>query len=186
VEFLSIDAITVAQQIARRGVSRESLKKLPGSPFCREIRGHSKMDRTPTVVRQNHKDKQEPECDCRNYEKVVRDHVLHVVLQKCAPRLPMWLPGPDNVLRDCYLRDRNTKFHQFAVNARSSPTRIGQTHSPDEIPDFTRYRRAAYGMAALPFPVQLESLPMTVSGLKIINADRQFVHNLDNQTHNGR
>ena len=105
VEFLSLDAIAVAQQIPRRGVPGESFQPLPGRPFRRGVRRHSKMDRTPTVVRENHKDEQKPGRDRRNNEEVGRDHVLHVVLQKCPPILRRRLPVPDHVLRDCCLRD---------------------------------------------------------------------------------
>src|ERR1700730_15612245 len=52
------------------------------------------------------------------------------------------------------------------MSARSAPTRVGQTHSPDEIPDFTRCRWAAFALATLPGPVGSKSFPMPgVDGL---------------------
>src|SRR5882724_4502178 len=46
------------------------------------------------------------------------------------------------------------------MNARSAPAWVGETHSPDEISDFTRYRWTACRMAALPLPVQPKSPTM--------------------------
>src|ERR1700682_1264716 len=46
--------------------------------------------------------------------------------------------GPDTSRR--LLADLDTQFHQFPMNARSAPKPIGETHSPDEIPDFNGYR----------------------------------------------
>ena len=67
---------------------------------------------------------------------------------------------PNHVFRYRCLRDRNAKFHQFPMDARSTPTRVGETHSPDEVSDFTRYRRTTCAMATLPSPIQPESLSM--------------------------
>jgi len=50
------------------------------------IRGHSKMDRTPTIVRENHKDEQQTERDRWHHKEIGRDQVLHMVLQKGPPR----------------------------------------------------------------------------------------------------
>ena len=136
-KLLSIDAIAVAQQKAGRAVPRENLQKLPGSPFRRGIRGHSNMNRTPAVVRENHKNKQDPERDRRNHDEVGGDQGLHVVLQKSLPILRRRFSVPDHVLHNCCLPDLNSEFQQFSTNARSTPTRVGEAHSPKEIRDFT-------------------------------------------------
>jgi hypothetical protein len=84
---------------------------------------------------------------------------------------------------------KDTKFHQFPVNARSAPTRIGETHSSDEIPDFIGYRRAASALATLPGPVEPKAFPMPANdgpGLAIINADRHSAHRRDSQTQKAR
>jgi hypothetical protein len=52
-ELLSIDAIAVAQQIARRTLPREAFQKLPGRPFYGGICRHTEVDRMPTIVRED-------------------------------------------------------------------------------------------------------------------------------------
>jgi hypothetical protein len=55
-KLLSINAVPIAQQIARGMVPRECLQKLTGCPFCCGVRGHSEMKRTSAVMVENHKD----------------------------------------------------------------------------------------------------------------------------------
>jgi hypothetical protein len=86
--------------------------------------------------------------------------MLHAVLQNRTPILQRWLPVSGHVLRDCCLRDLNAEFPQLPMNARSTPARIAQAHSPDEILDFTGYRWAAFAMPTLPPPVESEDLSM--------------------------
>ena len=119
---LSIDAIAVAQQKAGRAVPRESFQELPGSPFRRGIRDHSNMNRTPAVVRENHKNKQDPEWDRRNHEEVGGDQGLPGVLQKGAPILRRRLPVPDPVFRHRCLRPLNAELSQLPC-MRGAPQR---------------------------------------------------------------
>jgi hypothetical protein len=72
VEFLSIDAIAVTQQIAGLAVPREIFRQLPGRPFRRGIRGHSKMNWASAVMGENNRDKRKLECDRRNNEEIGR------------------------------------------------------------------------------------------------------------------
>jgi len=67
---------------------------------------------------------------------------------------------PDHVLGDCCLRHLNTEFQEFPMNARSAPARVGETHVPDEILNFRRYRRATFATPTLPSPIEAKSLPM--------------------------
>jgi hypothetical protein len=52
------------------------------------------------------------------------------------------------------------KISQGIRDTRSAPTRVGQTRSPDEIPDFTRYRWVASALATLPGPVEPKAFAM--------------------------
>jgi hypothetical protein len=114
-------------------------------------------------VREYRKNKQEPERDRRNNE-VGKEHALDNVRQRCPPILRRRLPVLDQALRHRCLRHQNAELSQLPMNARSTPTQVGLAHSPDEIGNFTRYRRAACGMAALPPPIQPESLSMPANG----------------------
>src|SRR5256885_16179504 len=51
-------------------------------------------------------------------------------------------------------------FQEFPMNARSAPARVGETHVPDEIPNFRIYRRATFATPTLPSPIEAKSLAM--------------------------
>jgi hypothetical protein len=68
------------------------------------------------------------------------------------------------------LRHLNTEFQEFAMDARRSPARVGETHFPDEIPNFIGYRGSPFKMATLPIPTQSEALAMPGdNGLRLDN-----------------
>jgi len=49
-------------------------------------------------------------------------------------------------------------FINSPLNAGSTPTRVGETHSPDEVPDLPGYRWTTLIMAALPSLIESEAL----------------------------
>jgi hypothetical protein len=84
----------------------------------------------------------------------------------------------DQVLGDSCLRHLNTEFQQLPLNARSAPRRIGETHSSDDVSNFTGHRRTPFATAALPLPVESEALSMPcndLSSLTISRVERQAV-----------
>src|SRR5437763_1683488 len=159
-ELLTVHAVAVAQQVTRGVVPGESLQKLTGCPFCCGVSGHREMNRTSAVLIENHKDEQELELNRWDNEEICRNQVLGVILEKGSPRLRGRFPVPDHVLGDCCLRHLNTEFQEFPMNARSAPARVSETHVPDEIPNFRRYRRATFATPTLPSPIEAKSLAM--------------------------
>jgi hypothetical protein len=82
----------------------------------------------------------------------------------------------------------NPGFQQFAVDPRRTQTRVGKSHSSDEIRDFTRNRPVARGCRL--FHLQYSRNPfryklMMVSGLTIFVGDRRSVHRCDSQSTEG-
>ena len=67
---------------------------------------------------------------------------------------------PDHVLGDRCLRHLYTEFQEFAMDARSTPTRVGEAHLPDQIANFRRYRWATFATPTLPSPIEAKSLAM--------------------------
>jgi hypothetical protein len=64
-------------------------------------------------------------------------------------------------------------------------SRIGQTHCPDAIPDFTRYGCAPFALATLPGPVEPKAFPMTGNdcpGLEDHQGGSPFRPQKDSQT----
>lgn len=67
---------------------------------------------------------------------------------------------PNHILGDGGLRHLDSNLPQFPMNARSSPARVGETHLPNQIGDFRRYRRAIFATPTLPSPIEAKSLAM--------------------------
>ena len=70
----------------------------------------------------------------RDYEQIHGGDVRRVVPQEGAPSLT-WRSTPlGHVFGNARLRDLKPEFEQFAVDARRSPKRVLDTHSPDQRP----------------------------------------------------
>ena len=76
--------------------------------------------------------------DGGHHEEVYGNQVLGVILEKGSPRLGGRLLVPGHVLGDRCLRHLNTEFQEFAVDARSSPARVGEAHLTDQIVNFRK------------------------------------------------
>ena len=109
---------------------------------------------------ENHESEDELKCDGRHHEEVYGDQVLDVIVEKGSPRLGERFAVPDDVLGDGCLRRLDSNPQQFAMDARSSPARVGETHFPDEIPNFIGYRGSSFKMTTLPSPIEAKSLAM--------------------------
>src|SRR5260370_23979859 len=118
------------------------------------------MNRTSAVMVENHKDEEELERNRRDDEEICRNQVLGVILEKGSPCLGGRPPLPDQVLGDRGLRHLDSNLQQFSVNARSSPTRVGEAHLPNQIADFRRYRRATFATPTLPSPIEAKRFGM--------------------------
>src|SRR5260370_10673522 len=118
-------------------VPRECFQKLSGCPFGCRVGGHSEMHRTSPIMAKNHEGEQELKSDGWHDKEVYGDQVLGVVFEKGSPRLGGRLLVPDHVLGDRCLR-LNTEFQEFAMNTRSSPSRVGEAHLTDQIANFRR------------------------------------------------
>src|SRR5229473_1347144 len=92
-----------------------------------------------------------------------------------------------HVLGDGCLRHLDSNLQQFPMNARSSPARVGETHLPNQIPNFRRYRLAAFATPTLPSPIEAKSPAMPGDdSLRFNNAERESFHNRESQTHRTR
>src|SRR5882724_2303727 len=99
-----------------------------------------KVENAPTIVTDNEEAVQEAERDRGHSEEVHGGNGFPVIAKKteptpCGLRISWRLPHP---ARDRSLRHIQSKHHQFAVNARSTPSRILRDHVKDQVPDFRR------------------------------------------------
>ena len=90
------------------------------------------MNRTSPVMAENHEGEEELKRDGRHHEEVYGDQVLGVIVEKGSPLLGGRFAVPDHVFGDRGLRHLDTKFQEFAMNARSSPAGVGEAHFPDQ------------------------------------------------------
>jgi len=133
---LSIDLVSVPNQIPRRLLQRARLEQLPRRPFRRRMLRHIQMHQPAPAVGQHHEHEQDAKGRGGYREEVQRDYVLRVILlQKRAPRLRRRPPTPEHVLRNRRLRDRYAELQQFAVDSRRTPKRIAMPPSRHGVPD---------------------------------------------------
>ena len=124
----TIDAIPVADHVARSFIPRECFCDLARNPF----RGRMCRDADPDQLSavQPHYDVgvEQVEADGRNNKQVHGGNVWRVVMQEGPPSRAGRPPSFDHVLGDARLRDLKPELEQFAVNAWSTPKRILHAH----------------------------------------------------------
>ena len=118
------------------------------------------MNRTSPVMAENHEGEEELKRDGRHHEEVYGDQVLGVIVEKGSPRLGGRFAVPNHVFGDRGLRHLDTKFQEFAMNARSSPAGVGEAHFPDKIANFRSHRWATFATPTLPSPIEAKPLAM--------------------------
>src|SRR3984893_8395165 len=128
----TVDAIPVANHVARSFIPRECFCDLPRNPF----RGWMCRDADPDQLSavQSHDDVgvEQVEANGRDNEQVHGGNILSMITQKGAPSLA-WRPASlGHVFGHTRLRDLKPELEQLTVNARRSPKRIFETHPPDQ------------------------------------------------------
>ena len=128
----TIDAIPVADHVARSFIPRECFCDLARNPF----RGRMCCDADPDQLSaiQPHYDVgvEQVEANGRDNEQVHGGNVWRMVTQEGAPSLAGRPASLDHVLGDARLRDLKPELEQFAVNAWRAPKRILDAHPPDQ------------------------------------------------------
>ena len=84
---ISIDTVTIPEQVSRRFVPRKGLQELCCSPFGGRMFRHVKMDNAPAIMSQDKKHIQDPESDSGHHEEVYGNQLLEVVFQERPPGL---------------------------------------------------------------------------------------------------
>src|ERR1700694_2937113 len=124
----TVDAIPVADHVARSFIPRECFCDLARNPF----RGWMCRDADPDQLSavQPHYDVgvEQVEANGRDNEQVHGGDILSMITQKGAPSLA-WRPASlDHVFGDTRLRDLKPELEQLTVNARRSPKRVLHAH----------------------------------------------------------
>src|SRR5437870_3776406 len=163
----AIDAIPIADQVARRLSPRECF----GDLACDPVRGRMGCDVDPDKVSagQPNDDKgiEQVEANARNNEQVYGGDVRRVVTQEGAPALGRRSASLDHVPRDARLSDLKAELEQLAMDARRTPQRIVNAHPPDQRAQVRVDLGPASKGAGFPTPVMAKAGPMpTHQGLR--------------------
>ncbi len=86
-EYLSVDAVAVSDEVFGRRVPRKGLRDLAGDPISRRIGGDRDMNQPTPVMAQDDEAEQQFEGRGGNHEDIDRGNAVGVVSQKGLPRL---------------------------------------------------------------------------------------------------
>jgi hypothetical protein len=86
-ELLTVDPVTIPEEIGGRGLLREGFDKRLSRPGGGGLLGDVEVDDAPAVVSEQDEDEEDPEASGGYGEKVDRDQVADVVGEKCPPGL---------------------------------------------------------------------------------------------------
>jgi len=137
-EVPTIDTVTISQKVSGCFIPWESIDDLLGSPLGSWIRGDVEMQDAPSVMSQDQEDEEDLIPHGWYDEEVDGRDVSDVILQEALPGLRRRLPLTDHVFRNRRLVEFDPDLSQLADNVWSTPERIGERHTPDEVADFLR------------------------------------------------
>src|SRR5215203_4423313 len=149
----AIDPTPITNQGARSLVPGECLGELARDPFRRRTCCDVDPDQISTVQTDNDEGIEQVEANGRSDKQVHGSNVRRVVPQERPPSLT-WRPASlDHVLSNARLRDLKPEFEQLAVDARRSPKRVLNAHSPDQRSEVRLDLRPPSPRTRLPTPV---------------------------------
>jgi hypothetical protein len=157
-ELLTVDPVTIPEEIDGRGLLREGFDKLLSRPGGGGMLGDVEVDDAPAVVSEHDEDEEGPEASGGYGEKVDRNQVADVVGEKCPPGLRGAGAALPHEPGDGALGNRDAKLQELSVDARGAPERICGGHPADQSGDLGVEGRAPSGLTARePGPILAEA-----------------------------
>ncbi len=87
VKPMTVNPISISNQISWRRVVRKGFDDLLSGPFCRWMLRDIEVNELATVVDQHNEYKQDSQSQRRNRKEIHRNKLAHMVMQKRLPRL---------------------------------------------------------------------------------------------------
>ena len=115
---------------------RECLSQLACDPFGRRMLCNADPDELPPVQPDDDEGIEQVETNARDNEQVHGSNVRRVVAQEGVPSLTRRSMPLGHVFGHRRLGDVKAKLKKLAVNARRSPQRVRDIHSPDQCAQF--------------------------------------------------
>ena len=158
---VTVDRVTIAEEVGRRGVVRERLHDLLGGPGGGGMLGRVEVNDTPPMVGEDDQDEEDAQVSGGNGEEGDRDQVSDMVSEERAPGLRRWCASLGDEPGDGTLGHVDAQLEQLAMDSGGAPQAIGGGHSRDQGADFSVDRRAASGRpAGTRGPVLAETAPL--------------------------
>src|ERR1022692_2812388 len=128
---ITVDAISITNEVARSIIPRECLCYLVRDPFFGWVRCYIDPDKVSAIQTNDDEGIEQLETDCRSNKQIHGRDFRCVITQEGSPS-PAGRSTPfRHVLGDARLSDINAKLEQFAVDAWRSPKRVLDTHPPN-------------------------------------------------------
>ncbi len=133
-KLASIDSITIAQQVFRRGLPWKRFNELLRRPFARRTFRHIEVNDPAPIVGKDDQHEQHSQSRRGYGEEVNRHDVPDVLLQERGPRRRSRPAQLRSILLHRRLRNINPELLKFAHNTRRAPGRICLPHLSNVAP----------------------------------------------------
>jgi len=160
-KLLTVDLVTVAEEIGRRGVVREGVHDLLGGPAGGGVLGHVEVNDAPAMVSEYDENEEDAQAHGRHREEIERDQVPDMVGEERPPGLRRLRTPLRDQARDRAFGHFEAKLQELAMNSWGAPERVRGGHACDQCLDLSVDRRSTFGGPARELgPVLAEAAPV--------------------------
>ena len=149
-KFQTVNAIAIAEQIAGWLSVGESLGQLLRRPSGRRRIGDIEMQNFAARMGEHEEDIEDAEGGGRNDQEIHGHQILGVVVEEGLPGL-VAAAGLRTILADGGIRDFDSKFGQFGLDAFAAPGGVAGPHLPNEVDELSDPRwvgRRGHGISS--------------------------------------
>jgi len=117
------------------------------------------MENFAARMGEHEEDIEDAEGGGRNDQEIHGNQIFGVVLEESLPGL-VAAPGSGAILTDGGIRDFDSEFGQFGLNAFAAPSGIAGPHLPNEVDELAIHGGSAAAGTGFPTPEQAKAQPM--------------------------
>jgi hypothetical protein len=131
-ELVAVDAVPVADHVARGFVEGEGFAHLPADPCGRWVRGDVEVNDAAAVVAEDNKDVEHLKSDRRHDAEINGGQGSGVIREEGSPSRRRRLRGAGHVFGDRGFREVVAEQSEFGLDARRSPEGVRARHPFDK------------------------------------------------------
>jgi hypothetical protein len=128
---LTVDVVTIAQKIGRRGVVREGVDDLLGGPVGGGVLGHVEVDDAPAMVSEHDENEEHAQACSGGCEEVEGDEVSDMIGEERPPSLGGRGAPPGEQPGDGALGDIEAELEEFPMDSRGAPEGVRRGRAGD-------------------------------------------------------